>query len=173
MSISDPETVGSLPMGALLRFALDAMRRAIYEGVIAVGFDDLRPAHVTLFRWPGPEGRRPTEIADYMGLSKQAVNDLLRDLEDRGYLERRPDPTDDRARIIRLTPRGEQLRQAAVGMQGQTEMQWAHAIGPERYHQFREMLGQLLGLQDGGKPTPQVAHGRLRHRRPAPRRPAG
>jgi hypothetical protein len=43
-----------LQVGALLRLALDDVRRRIYEGVVGAGFGDVRPAHVTLFRWPGP-----------------------------------------------------------------------------------------------------------------------
>src|SRR6185437_7901979 len=84
-----------IQIGALLRLALDDLRRRIHEGVAAAGFDDVRPAHTTLFRWPGPDGRRPTEIAADVQISKQAVNDLLRDLEQRGYLERHPDPSDN------------------------------------------------------------------------------
>jgi hypothetical protein len=75
-----------MPVGALLRFGLDEIRRRIYGAVVAAGYRDLRPAHVTLFRWPGPDGRRPTEIAADVQLSKQRLNDLLRDLEARGYL---------------------------------------------------------------------------------------
>src|SRR6188472_3376502 len=95
----DPTVPG---IGALLRFALHDVRERIYAGVARAGFDDIRAAHITLFRWPGPDGRRPTEVAADAQISKQRVNDLLRDLERAGYLQLRADPTDQRARIIEL-----------------------------------------------------------------------
>src|SRR3954454_14239825 len=82
----------SLAIGALLRFALDDVRSRIYDGVVEAGFTDVRDVHVTLFRWPGPDGMRPTELAAAVGLSKQAVNDRLGDLDRLGYLPRAPGP---------------------------------------------------------------------------------
>jgi DNA-binding MarR family transcriptional regulator len=131
-------------IGALLRFLLHDIRARIYDGVVAAGFDDLRPAHVTLFRWPGPDGRRPTEIAADAQITKQAVNDLLRDLEDRGYLERTPDQSDNRARIIRLTPRGKKLHQVAVGIHAQVEDEWASELGERGFTNLRDKLSRLV-----------------------------
>jgi DNA-binding MarR family transcriptional regulator len=134
-----------LPIGALLRFGVHEIRSRIYAGVLAAGFDDLRPAHVTLFRWPGPDGRRPTEVAADAQLSKQRVNDLLRDLEQLAYLRLERDRTDSRARIIRLTARGRQLHAAAVGVHAQIEDEWRQTIGPQRYEHLRQMLAELMG----------------------------
>ena len=132
-----------LPIGALLRFAIDDVRTRIYEGVAAAGFDDIRPAHVTLFRWPGPDGRRPTAVATDTGLSKQRVNDLLRDLEARGYLELEPDPVDSRGRIIRLTPRGRKLHGTATAVHEAIEEDWRRAVGARRFDQLRATLREL------------------------------
>jgi DNA-binding MarR family transcriptional regulator len=132
------------PIGALLRFGLHEIRNRIYNGVCAAGFDDLRPAHVTLFRWPGPDGRRPGEVAADAQISKQRVNDLLRDLERLGYLALRHDPTDNRARIIRLSPRGKRLHKTAVDIHADIEREWAHAVGPQRYQRLRQTLAQLM-----------------------------
>src|SRR5437763_14660704 len=138
MSSAPPQQVG-----ALLRLLLNDVRARIYEGVVAAGFDDLRPAHVTLFRWPGPDGRRPTEIAADAQVTKQAVNDLLRDLEERGYLERHPDPTDSRARIVRLTPRGKRLHKVALGIHAGVEDEWASELGHRDFGKLRDQLGRL------------------------------
>ena len=67
------------------------------------GFGDLEPAHFTVFRYPSPDGARPSELAARLGISKQSLNYLLRELERLGYLERRPDPQDLRARRIVVT----------------------------------------------------------------------
>jgi DNA-binding MarR family transcriptional regulator len=136
----DPTVPG---IGALLRFALHDVRERIYAGVARAGFDDIRAAHITLFRWPGPDGRRPTEIAADAQISKQRVNDLLRDLEATGYLERHPDPTDDRGRIIRLTERGWRLWETGLAHHRELEDEWAAAVGPERWRQVRAALADI------------------------------
>ena len=73
------------------------------------GYDDLNPAHVALFRYEGLHGQRPTQLAEYMQITKQSVNDLVRHLERCGYAESSPDPNDKRARLVYLTPRGRRL----------------------------------------------------------------
>src|SRR5579884_138393 len=168
MSTDDGPSEPPLQIGALLRFALDDVRRRIYAGVVAAGFDDVRPAHVTLFRWPGPDGRRPTELAAWVQLSKQTVNDLLRDLEGGGYLELRPDPSDDRARLIRLTERGRRLHEVAVAAHAAIEEEWAATVGPAAYRGMRATLGRLLapagqpGRVNGAVPQGTRSRGRGR-----------
>jgi DNA-binding MarR family transcriptional regulator len=132
-----------MQIGALLRFPLQAVRRRIYDGVVAAGFEDVRPPHVTLFRWPGPDGRRPTEIAADAQISKQRVNDLLRDLEGLGYLTLEPDESDSRARIVRLTRRGKALHRRAVKIHADIEAEWEAAVGKRRYSELRATLGAL------------------------------
>jgi DNA-binding MarR family transcriptional regulator len=143
LSSTSDDTTPPVPIGALLRFAIDDVRARIFDGVSAAGFDDVRPAHVTLFRWPGPHGRRPTEVAADTQLSKQRVNDLLRDLERRGYLHLESDPDDNRARIIRLTGRGKRLHKTAVGIHAQIEAEWEAALGTRRFEQLRSTLRRL------------------------------
>ena len=132
-----------VPIGALLRFALADVRQRIYAGVVKAGFDDVRPTHVTLFRWPGPDGRRPGQVAGDTQLSKQRVRDLLRDLERWGYLRLETDPADGRARIIRLTARGRRLHRTAVGVHTALERAWAARIGDAPYRAFRDTLSHL------------------------------
>jgi|tagenome__1003787_1003787.scaffolds.fasta_scaffold20408241_2 DNA-binding MarR family transcriptional regulator len=142
VSTTEPPPV---QIGALLRLALDDVRRRIYDGVVAAGFDDVRPPHVTLFRWPGPEGRRPTEIAGDAQISKQRVNDLLRDLEQLGYLKLAADHTDSRARVVRLTPRGKRLHTVAVASHAAVEDEWRASVGPRRYRDLCAALALLTG----------------------------
>jgi DNA-binding MarR family transcriptional regulator len=71
----------------------------------AAGHPDVTAAMIGLFRFAGVDERRPGEIAATARLSKQATNDLLRELERLGYGGRHPDPTDGRARIVKLTKR--------------------------------------------------------------------
>ena len=131
-------------IGALLRLAWQAVRERIYEGVQEAGYTDLSRANVFLLRWPPFDGLRPSEIATRNQLSRQAINDLLSDLEKGGYLERVPDPTDGRARIVRFTERGWDLTQVIRDMSFTTEREWTRAIGEARYAEFRDTLRELV-----------------------------
>ena len=131
-------------IGALLRLAWQSVRERIYEGVLQAGYTDLSRAHVLLFRWPTIDGLRPSELAARNQLSRQTINDFLSDLEKHGYLERTPDPTDGRARIVRLTERGWDLTQQISDMSFATESEWAQLIGERRYGEFRSTLCELV-----------------------------
>ncbi len=96
-------------VGATMRVCWQWVRDQIYAGVVAAGFDDLNPAHVELIRYPTLGGLRPTKLADQVGITKQSVNDLLGHPERHGDLVRVPDPADGRARVIRLTAKGQRL----------------------------------------------------------------
>jgi len=65
-------------IGALMRMPVDAVRRRIFDDLHAAGFSDLGEAHMAVLRYPGPQGRRPSDLAAELGMSKQAVNYLLR-----------------------------------------------------------------------------------------------
>jgi DNA-binding MarR family transcriptional regulator len=131
-------------IGALLRLAWQAVRNRIYEGVLEAGYTDLSRAHVLLFRWPTIDGLRPSELAARNQLSRQSINDLLSDLEKRGYLERTPDPRDGRARIVRLTERGWDLTQVISDMSFASEREWARVLGESRFDEFRSTLIELV-----------------------------
>src|ERR1700761_785451 len=99
---SDP-AVGAPLLGALMRMPVDEIRNRMLKALHEQGFDDLIPAHLIVLRWPGPDGLRPVEIAGQTGMSKQALNYLLGQLEETGYLERVDDPDDRRPKRIRAT----------------------------------------------------------------------
>ena len=127
-------------MGALLRAAWKGVRDHIDEAVKAAGYVDLNPTHVSLFRHPTLDGMRPTDLADEMQLSKQAVNDLLRDLERQGYIRRDVDPADRRSRLIRLTAKGMKLEDTVRLAARDAERQLERELGRGRFRSFREAL---------------------------------
>lgn len=131
-------------LGGLLRLASQDHRERIYERLAAAGFSDVTRAQFVLIRWPGVDGLRPIEIAKQVGLSKQAVNDLLGDLERAGYVERRPHPADGRARIVRLTPRGWELQRTAHEQSRAVERSWAAVIGEERLEALHTTLEEMV-----------------------------
>ncbi len=123
--------------------AWQAVRDEIASYVARAGYDDIRSAHVLVFRYPGPEGLRPSEIGAQLQLSKQSVNDLVRHLERTGYLTLEPDPLDGRARLVHLTARGKRLQRTAREAARSAERRFEETLGPDRLKDFKEMLASV------------------------------
>jgi DNA-binding MarR family transcriptional regulator len=132
-----------------VRLAYDLGKTEMLAGIHAAGHEDVTTAMIALFRFAGIDGRRPSEIACTARLSRQATNDLLRELERLGYVERHPDPTDGRARIIQLTARGQAL-DTAVWTAGRTvEQSWRQRFDEEQWAMFNAVLDQLTASSRG------------------------
>src|SRR3974390_2217845 len=93
-------------IGALLRVPAQAIQRRIIKELNAAGYDELRVPHMAVLQFPGPEGVRPGTLAERAGMSKQAMNQLLRSLEGLGYIVRADVPDHGRARLVRFTKSG-------------------------------------------------------------------
>jgi DNA-binding MarR family transcriptional regulator len=133
-------------IGALLRMPWEAVQRRMLERLHERGFADLDAAHLNVFRYPGPQGARPSELAARLGISKQALNYLLGELERLGYLERRPDPDDQRSKRVALTRRGTSAIGVIREAVGEVETAWAQQLGPKRFDQLRGLLIDLNEL---------------------------
>ncbi len=132
-------------LAAQLRMATEACHEMVFARLRAGGFGDLRQSHYDLFRFPGPQGRTPTEIASHVDLSKQALNPLLNELEAMGYLKRVMNPRDARSRTVTLTRRGLRLVAAIKGALDELERAASAEIGTERY---RIMLDDVARVRD-------------------------
>lgn len=138
-------------IGALLRMLADAVHRHMLARLHEHGFTDIDPAHMIVAQWPGPEGARPSELAARLQVSKQALNYLLGQLEQRGYLERRPDPYDRRGKRIAVTERGRAAVRVIRDAIHELEAVWAEQLGPERFAQLHELLVDLNQLVPTGQ----------------------
>jgi DNA-binding MarR family transcriptional regulator len=137
------QPVGPPLIGALLRMQWEVVRDRMLEHLREQGFDDLAPAHLTVLQWPGPDGARPSELAARLQMSKQALNYLLRDLEQMGYLERRPDPDDARSRRIALTDRGWSVVPVIRAAVRAVESEWEERLGTREFARLRALLVEL------------------------------
>jgi DNA-binding MarR family transcriptional regulator len=127
-------------IGALLRMPVDAIRTRMLAGLHEAGFDDLVPAHLIVLAYPGPENRRPSDLASQARMTKQAMNYLLGEMQRLGYLKREPDPQDHRSKRVRLTRRGDAAGQTIRQIVGQIETELEQELGPERFGPLRTLL---------------------------------
>ncbi|WIM94911.1 MarR family transcriptional regulator [Actinoplanes oblitus] len=133
-----------LDLPVLLLGAASALVDAIDAGVRARGFADLRPAHGFAFVRLAPDGATVVELAEHLGVTKQAASQMADELVRKGYVERRPHPVDARARLLTLTDRGWACTRAADAAAEEALRPWADAIGPENLATVRASLSRLV-----------------------------
>jgi DNA-binding MarR family transcriptional regulator len=127
-------------IGALLRVPAQAIHRRIINELNAAGFEELRVPHMAVLQFPGPEGIRPGTLAERSGMSKQAMNQLLRSLEALGYIVRSDALDESRARIIRLTKRGRAAYARIHAILRDIEREWSAELGRTRFAQLKKLL---------------------------------
>ena len=147
--MSRPSSSRALPsapemlIGALLRVPAQAIHRRIISELNAAGFDDLRVPHMAVLQFPGPDGVRPGVLAERAGMSKQAMNQLLRSLEALGYIARSDAPDEGRARMVRLTKRGRAVYTKIHDILRDIERQWIAELGPKQFADLKALLGRV------------------------------
>ena len=140
---SVPDSVGPPLIGALLRMPWEAVQAHMLEQLHAHGFDDFDASYLSVFQYPGPHGRRPSELAAHLRISKQALNHLLGQLERRGYLERHADPDSRRSKRIELSARGVNVVTVIRAAVAEMEERWKIELGLQRFEQLRQLLLDL------------------------------
>jgi DNA-binding MarR family transcriptional regulator len=129
-------------IGALLRVPAQAIHRRIIKELKAAGFDELSMPHMAVLQFPGPDGVRPGTLAERAGMSKQAMNQLLRSLEGLGYVVRSDAPDEGRARIIRCK-RGRAAYSKVHDILRAIEREWSAELGPKDFAQLKELLSRV------------------------------
>jgi DNA-binding MarR family transcriptional regulator len=135
-----PAAANEMLIGALLRVPAQAIHRRIIKELNAAGFEELRVPHMAVLQYPGPDGVRPGMLAERAGISKQAMNQLLRSLEGLGYVARSDAPDEGRARIVRLTKRGRAAYAKIHEILRDVEREWTGELGPKHFSQLKELL---------------------------------
>jgi DNA-binding MarR family transcriptional regulator len=138
---------------AMLGRAYSLLGFQIVDGVVGAGFPQ-KPSHSAVFAQISPEGSRLTDLARGANVSPQAMGELVDELEELGYVERRPDPTDRRAKLIVLTDRGRDCIAAGISTIQGIEERIDQVLGPPGHAELRRLLRALLATDRS-----QVRHG--------------
>lgn len=110
----------------------------------AAGLDGIRPAQAVALVPLANGGLHASDLADRLGVTRQAVAQAIAALERHGYVSRAPDPVDARARIIELTTRGRQALRVMRSHAVDLEARWERVLGRQRLGELRESLQLLL-----------------------------
>ena len=135
---------------AILRLASELVD-GIQSGLAGLGYDDVRPAHGFAFVRLSAAPATTAQLAEYLGITKQATSELVHHLIARGYLARQPDPTDRRAQLLVLTDRGRACTRAAEQAAAQTVGSWRDRLSTG---QFAELQSALPAIAQPGRLRP-------------------
>ena len=134
---------GDMLIGALLRVPAQAIHRRIIRELNRAGFDELRLPHIAVLQFPGPDGVSPGALAERAGMSKQAMNQLLRSLEALGYIVRSDAPDKGRMRIVHYTKRGRAADAKIHDILRDIEHEWSAELGSRSFAQLKELLARV------------------------------
>ncbi len=130
-------------IGWRLWSAATAWKTRFTEEMIAAGHDWYAEARSSVVPFIGPNGAKQSELTRRMGLTKQAVQQLVDDLERAGVVERRPDPADRRGKIVAFTAKGEAARRDAEEVKRRLEEEVKRALGDENFATLDALLRRL------------------------------
>jgi DNA-binding MarR family transcriptional regulator len=137
----DAEFLDTAP---ILAQAARAQVATMMSRLAARGFDDMTPAFAAVIPLLDATGERPTALAQRAGVTKQAMGQLLKLLKHRNYVEQVPDPSDTRAKVVRLTKRGVALRAACMDVRRDLHTAALKALGKKELASLQKGLQQLI-----------------------------
>lgn len=132
-------------LAGLLRGPVRAADEHSGQALRWAGFGDIGTAHQTVLEHLAADGSRLIELARLAGSTKQAMNHLVNDLEASGYVERAPDPTDGRAKLIRLTDHGREADRVRRQALTTLEKRWRKLVGRD---ELEACMATLLRLRE-------------------------
>jgi DNA-binding MarR family transcriptional regulator len=130
-------------LGGLLRLAEETARARVYARMAEAGFRDIRPAHSSLLRNLAEDGSRVSELAERAQMTKQSMSYLADSLAAAGYVTLEPDPTDRRAKRVRLTEKGRAASEAMIRLSAEAEREFGELIGQGEMKRLRRLLERL------------------------------
>ena len=130
-------------LAILLREPFRAGTELLHRRFAERGHPEIRPPHGNVMQFLDDAGTRVSVLAERAQITKQSMAELVAHLERLGYVERVPDPSDRRAKLVRATTRGKQLYAIARDVVAEIEADWTKRLGKTKMRQLRELLEEL------------------------------
>jgi DNA-binding MarR family transcriptional regulator len=137
-------------IGLQLFIPYRALESRVFRALAEAGYQDFTPAQARVFQRIDPDGSRLTALAERAQVTKQTAGFLVDQLERAGYVERVPDPTDARARLVKVAPRGATAIADTIGVIAEIEAEWEAHLGRRRWTELRAALDELVAITDLG-----------------------
>jgi DNA-binding MarR family transcriptional regulator len=141
-------THDEMNLGLLLFLPYRFLENAVLAALAAAGYDDVTLAQARVFQRIGPHGTRLTDLAEAAQITKQTAGFLVDQLERAGYVERVPDPSDGRARLVQVAARGVEAVAISARVVADVEAEWTEHLGGERVTDLRKILSDLRQITD-------------------------
>lgn len=139
----------------LLMLAARTQLAQMMKRLATWGFDGLTPAFASVMPLLDAKGSRATVLAQKAGVTKQAMSQLIKSLEQRNYVEQVPDPEDTRAKVIRLTRRGVALRKACADVRKELQAEAIRGLGRDDLATLQQNVARLIALMKGEPDPPR------------------
>ena len=146
--------VDGTPLARLFAIAYRSLIDGLHERLAARGWRDVRPNYGFVLLAARGSGIQASEIAALMGISKQAASKLVESMELAGYLRRDPHADDLRAKVVTLTPLGDELLSAVEEIYTELEDEWVAILDRDRVDALRSTLTTVLRASHGGRLPP-------------------
>ncbi|CAM3670735.1 MarR family winged helix-turn-helix transcriptional regulator [Mesobacillus zeae] len=144
------QVFNELDLAALLSLSFSTLINELHDRLSKLGYGDIKPAHGFMFKRIIPNGATGMELAEHLGITKQAVSKMVDYLEKSGYVIRQTHPTDKRGKIIVLTEQGWLVVKAKEEILTEIEQRWIEIIGAERMQMLKEVLTKLVYVANEG-----------------------
>lgn len=134
--------------GVLMFVAVRHIETRVVDAIVAAGFDDITLAQARVAARIGDEGSRLTELAAAAQVTKQTAGAMVDQLERAGYVERIPDPSDARAKLVQFAPRGREVLAVARRVEEEIRAEWEQRLGVRRLRELTDSLEKLREITD-------------------------
>jgi DNA-binding MarR family transcriptional regulator len=145
-----------VPLIALVHRLNKALQLDMVRAAHRSGFPGLKNSHNAVFATLGPEGSRAADMATQMGITRQSMGEIVRELVELGIVEMKPDPADRRAKLVTWTDHGLAVARAGYQHILDVEDHFARELGEDRFAWLRESLVTMARTidEDPGSSSP-------------------
>ena len=145
---------GRIPLARLLNVAFGALIEDLHARLESRGWPAMRQAYgYVLVTAQGSEPCRVTDLAQVLGVTKQAASQVVDAMAAQDLVRREPDPSDARARVVVLTARGRRLLAVVEEVYRELEGEWAAVIGEAGVERLRADLQAVIATRPVGRLT--------------------
>lgn len=147
----EEENLGGYELFVLMGLAFRNFIDDLQSKIALAGFEDIRPGHGFAFQLLSFKNASVNELAEHLGVTKQAASQMVEYLENHDYVTSLPDPKDRRIKVVALTARGWACIRKTEEILGEQERALAAELGPARVAELRGLLRQVVYRQQGDR----------------------